>query len=106
MQGYDKWERESLKDEEHPYESYNLTETSVIKYYLPDGRTNVESLRRAAETGENMDQTERGVRFRKRRRSAPGRNVRGKMWGSTSPVVFWEAVWIVWLTCSGRNMIK
>lgn len=49
MQGYDKWERESLKDEEHPYESYNLTETSVIKYYLPDGRTNVESLRRAAE---------------------------------------------------------
>lgn len=49
MQGYDKWERESLKDEEHPYEAYNLTETSVIKYYLPDGRTNVESLRCAAE---------------------------------------------------------
>lgn len=49
MQGYDKWERESLKDEEHPYEPYNLTETSVIKYYLPDGRTNVESLRGAAE---------------------------------------------------------
>lgn len=48
MQGYDKWERESLKDEEHPYEPYNLTETSVIKYYLPDGRTNVESLRGAA----------------------------------------------------------
>ena len=36
MQGYDKWERESLKDEEHPYEPYNLTETSVIKYILPD----------------------------------------------------------------------
>lgn len=48
MQGYDMWERESLKDEEHPYEPYNLTETSVIKYYLPDGRTNVESLREAA----------------------------------------------------------
>lgn len=45
MHGYDKWERESRKDEEHPYEPYNLTETSVIKYYLPDGRTNVESLR-------------------------------------------------------------
>ena len=44
MQGYDKWERESLKDEEHPYEPYNLTETSVIKYILPDGRTNIESL--------------------------------------------------------------
>lgn len=48
MQGYDKWERESLKDEAHPYEPYNLTETSVMKYYLPDGRTNVESLRGAA----------------------------------------------------------
>lgn len=48
MQGYDKWERESLKDEEHPYVPYNLTETSVIKYYLPDGRTNVESLRGSA----------------------------------------------------------
>ncbi len=44
MQGYDKWERESLKDEEHPYEPYNLTETSVIKYILPDGTTNIESL--------------------------------------------------------------
>lgn len=50
MRGYDKWERESLKDEEHPYEPYNLTETSVIKYYLPDGMTNVESLRHMAGT--------------------------------------------------------
>ncbi len=48
MQGYDRWERESLKDEEHPCEPYNLTETSVIKYWLPDGRTNVESLRKDA----------------------------------------------------------
>lgn len=48
MQGYDKWERESLKDEEHPYAPYHLTETSVMKYYLPDGRTNVESLRETA----------------------------------------------------------
>lgn len=44
MSGYDRWERESLKDEEHPCVPYNLTETSVIKYLLPDGRTNVESL--------------------------------------------------------------
>ena len=44
MQGYDKWEKESLKDEEHPLMPYNLTETSVIKYILPDGRTNIESL--------------------------------------------------------------
>lgn len=37
MQGYDRWERESLKDEEHPCEPYNLTETSVIKCLMPDG---------------------------------------------------------------------
>ncbi len=48
MRGYDRWERESQKDEENPLATYNLTETSVIKYYLPDGRTNVESLRMAA----------------------------------------------------------
>lgn len=44
MTGYDMWERESLKDEEHPYAPYNLTETTVIKYIMPDGRTNIESL--------------------------------------------------------------
>lgn len=48
MQGYDRWERESLKDEENPLAPYNLTETSVIKYLLPDGGTNVESRRQAA----------------------------------------------------------
>ena len=48
MRGYDRWERESQKNEENPLAPYNLTETSVIKYYLPDGRTNVESLRMAA----------------------------------------------------------
>lgn len=44
MHGYDMWEKESLKDEEHPFEPYNLTETTVIKYILPDGRTNIDSL--------------------------------------------------------------
>lgn len=44
LSGYDRWERESLKDEEHPCVPYNLTEASVIKYLLPDGRTNVDSL--------------------------------------------------------------
>ena len=48
MHGYDRWELESQKDEENPLAPYNLTETSAIKYYLPDGRTNVESLRMAA----------------------------------------------------------
>lgn len=47
MTGYDRWERESLKDEEHPCVPYNLTEPSVISYLLPDGRANVESLAKA-----------------------------------------------------------
>lgn len=47
MTGYDRWERESLKDAEHPCVPYHLTETSVIKYLLPDGRTNVGSLVKA-----------------------------------------------------------
>lgn len=45
MEGYGMWERESLKSEENPFAPYQLTETSVMKYWLPDGRTNVESLR-------------------------------------------------------------
>ncbi len=53
MQGYDLWEKESLKDEEHPYAPYHLTETSVIKYILPDGRTNIGSL--AADNKECLD---------------------------------------------------
>lgn len=61
MHGYDKWERESWKDEENPFVPYNLTETSVIKYLLPDGRTNVESLRRAAtKHGQPVGTTEDG----------------------------------------------
>ncbi len=31
--GYDKWEKESLKDEEHPTAPYNLTEKSMHKFY-------------------------------------------------------------------------
>ncbi|MBP3477509.1 MAG: LD-carboxypeptidase [Lachnospiraceae bacterium] len=44
MQGYDMWELESIKNEENPLQSYNLTEKTEIKYILPDGRTNIESL--------------------------------------------------------------
>ena len=45
FEGYDKWEKEWLKDEEHPLLPYNVTEPSVIKYILPDGKTNVENLK-------------------------------------------------------------
>lgn len=44
MQGYDLWERESYKDEENPLVPYHLTEKSQIRYILPDGRSNIESL--------------------------------------------------------------
>ena len=33
LQGYDKWEKESLKDEEHPLEPYHVTEKSVIRKF-------------------------------------------------------------------------
>lgn len=49
MKGYGMWERESLKSEENPLAPYQLTEPSVIRYWLPDGRTNVESLRTVGE---------------------------------------------------------
>lgn len=42
MCGYDMWEKESLKDEEHPFATYNLTETSVIKCVMPEGKTNID----------------------------------------------------------------
>ena len=35
LQGYDKWEKESLKDEENPYAPYYVTEPSVIRKF-PD----------------------------------------------------------------------
>ena len=70
--GYDKWEKEWLKDEEHPLSPYNVTEPSVIKYILPGGGTNIESLRdadknvvsRASESPDSdagSDRTEREV---------------------------------------------
>ncbi len=38
VSNYDKWEKESLKDEEHPLLPYNVTETTEIKCY-PDELT-------------------------------------------------------------------
>ena len=32
--GYDKWEKESLKDEEHPLMPYNVTEDRVLRTYM------------------------------------------------------------------------
>ena len=34
MHGYDKWEKESLKNEEQPLLPYNTTESRVLKKYL------------------------------------------------------------------------
>ncbi len=33
--GYEQWEKESLKDEEHPLEPYNVTEPRILKCYAP-----------------------------------------------------------------------
>ena len=35
LKGYDKWEKESLKDKEHPLEPYNVTEPRVLKIHAP-----------------------------------------------------------------------
>lgn len=35
VNNYDKWEKESIKDEEHPLLPYNLTENTVLKGYVP-----------------------------------------------------------------------
>ena len=35
VKGYDKWEKESLKDKEHPLEPYNVTEPRVLKLHVP-----------------------------------------------------------------------
>lgn len=39
VSGYDLWEKEGKKDEEHPFEPYNVTEKRVIKSILPSGFT-------------------------------------------------------------------
>ena len=35
LESYDKWEKESLKDEEHPLMPYNCTQDSIIRSYVP-----------------------------------------------------------------------
>ena len=38
VKGYDMWEKESLKDEEHPFEPYNLTEKRILKSFNANGK--------------------------------------------------------------------
>ena len=38
VSSYDKWEKEGLKDEEHPLLPYNCTEESKVKVFGPDGQ--------------------------------------------------------------------
>lgn len=35
LESYDKWEKEGLKDEDHPLIPYNCTQDSHIRYYVP-----------------------------------------------------------------------
>ncbi|MBP3610905.1 MAG: LD-carboxypeptidase [Lachnospiraceae bacterium] len=43
VSGYDGWEKESLKDAEHPLVPYNITEQRVLKVYDPQSGAIVES---------------------------------------------------------------
>ncbi len=36
VHGYDRWEREGRKDEEHPFAPYNVTEKTVIRPFVPE----------------------------------------------------------------------
>lgn len=36
VHGYDLWEKEGLKDEEHPLEPYHVTEPRTLRVYLPE----------------------------------------------------------------------
>lgn len=38
FKGYDLWEKEKLKDEEHPLEPYNVTEPVILHKYMGDGK--------------------------------------------------------------------
>lgn len=38
FQGYDLWEKEQLKDAEHPYEPYHVTEPVILHRYIGDGK--------------------------------------------------------------------
>ena len=40
VSGYDKFELESLKDEEHPYAAYNLTETKELRLFMGESEMN------------------------------------------------------------------
>ncbi len=42
--GYDKWEKESLKDEEHPLAPYNVTEERILRAYVGAERMGDEAL--------------------------------------------------------------
>lgn len=79
MTGYDRWERESLKDEAHPCVPYNLTEPSVIRYLLPDGRANVESLAKAENS---MSGTEAKAEAHVGRKGKPAEMAAGRKTGA------------------------
>lgn len=41
VHGYELWEKEGLKDEEHPLEPYHVTEKRTMRVYLPAGENTV-----------------------------------------------------------------
>jgi muramoyltetrapeptide carboxypeptidase LdcA involved in peptidoglycan recycling len=49
VHGYEKWEREGTRDEEHPLEPYHVTEPVAFHSFVPEG-----TFLRAAEAGEGI----------------------------------------------------
>lgn len=51
FESYDMWEKESLKDEEHPLLPYNCTEPLAIKLFVPDAEGGLKAAEEAAMEG-------------------------------------------------------
>ncbi len=105
MQGYDKWERESLKDEEHPYVPYNLTEIcrTAGRMWRACGARRRSMPGRMRQVSHRCWRTGNAER-RCYRRVRSSRRV--KMSNSASRVGFSAAAWTAWSIFWAPAMIK
>lgn len=65
MENYPLWEKEGLRDEEHPLEPYNLTEKSVVKTFVVE-KNHLKDTATESNAGLNVKQTEETVTFKGR----------------------------------------
>ncbi len=50
FRGYELWEKESLKDEEHPLEPYHVTEPHTIRLFMPGEKKGIQILNKNIQT--------------------------------------------------------